>query len=149
MWRELINRLSDKHRFNPPVAASTVASAEETLGILLPTELKASLRETNGVEDAHGAGLIWSAERIAHDNLEFRQSLAFRELYKPFDSLLFFADSGNGDQFAFAILDGVVRHPDVFVWEHENDSRTWVAASLESYLALRLTGNLIIQRRAG
>ena len=42
----------------------------------------------------------------------------------PFDSLLLFGQLGNGDLFAHPVLDGAVRE-DVFVWDHEDDSRTW------------------------
>ncbi len=47
----------------------------------------------------------------------------FANLYMPFEAMLFFADAdaGNGDQFAFVIRD---RPADVFVWDHETDSRT-------------------------
>jgi hypothetical protein len=60
----------------------------------------------------------------------------------PFDHLLFFADAGNGDHFAFALHAGVVRRPDVFAWNHEDDSRNWAAPSLEKYLEWWLTGRL-------
>lgn len=60
----------------------------------------------------------------------------------PFDPLLFFGDAGNGDQYGFVILDGVVRQGDVFVWNHENDSRSWVAPSLERYLDWASSGTL-------
>ncbi len=49
----------------------------------------------------------------------------------PFDPFLFFGDNGGGDQFAF------VRTPerdDVFVWDHETDSRNWISPSLQSFL---------------
>jgi hypothetical protein len=62
----------------------------------------------------------------------------------PFDNLLFFADAGNGDQFAFPIQAGEVRRPDVFCWNHEDDSRIWVAPSLEKYLEWWLTGKLTV-----
>ena len=37
---------------------------------------------------------------------------------------------------------GVARGPrdDVFVWDHENDSRTWFASSLHQYLEWFMTG---------
>jgi hypothetical protein len=62
----------------------------------------------------------------------------------PFDSFLFFGDAGNGDQFAFTICGGIVRRPDVFAWDHENDSRSWVAPSLRSYLDWWLTGKITL-----
>ena len=58
---------------------------------------------TNGVEGEYGLGVIWPLERIVDDNVRFRNDAQFRGLYEPFDPLLFFADGGNGDQFA---LDG-------------------------------------------
>lgn len=51
----------------------------------------------------------------------------------PFDPLLFFGDAGNGDQFAFRLVSGL-RDKDIYVWNHENDSRTWVGPSLSRYL---------------
>lgn len=54
----------------------------------------------------------------------FRQSVDFRELYMPFDCLLFIADAGNGDQFAYSIVGGAIRRDDIFAWDHENDSRS-------------------------
>ena len=56
----------------------------------------------------------------------------------------FFADAGNGDQFAFGIIDKKIRNRDIFVWNHENDSREWVAPSLEKYLEWGATGKLKI-----
>ena len=117
-------------------------SVETSLGVVLPDELKALLQESNGMEGPYGLGLIWSAEQIAKDNLNFRQFPGFKELYMPFDHLLFIAEAGNGDQFAFAILDGEIRNPDIFIWDHENDSRIWVAPSLKVYLEWLLTGKL-------
>jgi hypothetical protein len=108
----------------------------------LPADLAEVLLESNGIDGEYGLGLIWPAERIVADNRRFREYRDFRELYMPFDPLLFFADAGNGDQFAFVILDGAVRRPDVFAWDHENDSRTWVAPSLKTYLEWWLTGRL-------
>lgn len=60
----------------------------------------------------------------------------------PFDSLLFFGDAGNGDQFAYAVCDGEIRRPDIFVWDHETDSRSRIARSLESYLERTIEGTL-------
>ena len=58
----------------------------------------------------------------------------------PFDDLLFFADDGGGDQFAFAIhADGQIHKPDVFRWEHESDGRVWFATGLSDYVSRRLS----------
>ena len=53
-----------------------------------------------------------------------------------------FADAGNGDQFAFPIVGGSIRGTDVFAWDHENDSRSWVAPSLQTYLEGWLSGKI-------
>jgi hypothetical protein len=144
MWLELISKLSDDCEFNLPAAFAEILAVEESLVVALADELKGLLKETNGVNDKYGSGLIWSIERIQHDNIEFRTTEDFKDLYMPFDSLLFFADAGNGDQFAFTILDGEIRRNDIFVWNHENDSRTWAASNLKQYLEWSLNGKLQI-----
>jgi SMI1 / KNR4 family (SUKH-1) len=68
----------------------------------------------------------------------FRANPEFARLYMPFD-LLFFADAGNGDQFAFVLRDS---RKVVFVWDHESDSRRWVARDLDTYLTWWLDGTL-------
>lgn len=144
MWLELISQLSQDLQFHLPAPLNEIASVESELEVSLPKELKNLLQESNGVEGSYGLGLIWSTERIKRDNLSFRHSSDFKDLYMPFDHLLFFADAGNGDQFAFAVLNNKIRNPDVFVWNHENDSREWVAPSLEKYLEWWLNGKLKI-----
>ncbi|MFB6579458.1 SMI1/KNR4 family protein [Streptomyces sp. NPDC056402] len=81
--------------------------------------------------DEDGTDVVWSAAQIARSNEEFRTREDLRSLYMPFDGLLFFGDNGGGDQFALPISPA---RPDVFVWDHENDSRTWVASSMEEHL---------------
>ncbi len=144
MWRELISSLCEDCEFNQPAVFSEIAAVEEALAIKLPDDLKDLLKETNGISGQYGLGLIWSAERIQSDNIEFRTTADFKDLYMPFDPLLFFADAGNGDQFAFRILNGEIRYNDVFVWNHEDDSRAWAATSLKRYLESWLSGNLKI-----
>jgi hypothetical protein len=62
----------------------------------------------------------------------------------PFDALLFFGDAGNGDQFAYGILDGEVRMPDIFAWDHENDSRYWVAPDLRQFIEWWAEGRIAL-----
>ena len=144
MWLELISKLEQDSNFHSPATLYDVVSVESELEISLPKELKDLLEESNGVEGVYGLGLIWNTERIKRDNLAFRASAHFKDLYMPFDHLLFFADAGNGDQFAFAILNREIRNPDIFVWNHENDSREWIAPSLEKHLEWWLSGKLKI-----
>ena len=70
--------------------------------------------------------------------------MCIRDSYMPFDCLLFFSDAGNGDQFAYTIAGGEVRRPDIFVWNHEDDSRAWVSSSLRSFLPDWISGKLAV-----
>lgn len=134
MYKELITKLDNECEFNSAASYFEILSVEEELNVTLPDELKDLLREANGIEYDFGAGLIWSTERIKSDNIEFRTTADFKDLYMPFDCLLFFGDAGNGDQFAYSILNGEIRRNDIFEWNHEDDSRTWAAASLRQHL---------------
>jgi len=141
-WQEFIQNLTSDFAFHSPAMLDEVEKVESSLGVLFPDELKSLLQESDGIEGPYGLGLIWNVEKIKKNNLDLRQIPDFKELYMPFDHLLFFADAGNGDQFAFGILDGEIRNLDIFIWNHENDSRTWVAPSLGVYLEWSLNGKL-------
>jgi hypothetical protein len=140
VWREQVQRLCTDSEFNRPASHDALDIAEETLRIELPTELRTLLLESDGVKGEYGLRLVWPLDRIVADNIAFRSNADFRRLYMPFDHLLFFADAGNGDQFGFSILDNEIRRSDVYVWNHENDSRTWVAPTRGKYLQWWLTG---------
>jgi hypothetical protein len=144
MWRERINSLTAKAEFSAPVTAASIAIAEQAIGVRLPADLVAVLNESDGISGEYGLGLLWKIERIKEENRRFRSIPDFKDLYMPFDSLLFFGDAGNGDQFAYTVLQGEVRRDDIFVWDHENDSRTWVAPSLGVFYDWWLTGKLKI-----
>lgn len=134
MWRELLRRWSPETSFAQPASPGRIHEVEAALGVGLPAELAGLLLECDGVDGSDGLGLIWPSARIIADNLAFRANADLAERYMPFDPLLFFADAGNGDQFAFAVTARKVRRPDVFAWDHEDDSRRWVAPSLVKYL---------------
>ncbi|WP_025147863.1 MULTISPECIES: SMI1/KNR4 family protein [Bacillus] len=51
---------------------------------------------------------------------------------------------GNGDLFGYSILNGIVQRDDIHVWNHENDSRTWVAPSLETFMEWWESGKITI-----
>ena len=124
--------------FRPPVQAEAVASAETTLGHSLPNDLGQVLAESDGIEGEYGLGLVWSLDRITADNASFRTDESFRDLFMPFDGLVFFADAGNGDQFALSLTGNC----EVYVWDHETDSRSWVAPSVMAYLEGWMTGRI-------
>jgi hypothetical protein len=142
MWRELITSLHPDAKFNEPASPDGIQTLEHALGVALPPELRALLIESNGVQGEYSLDLIWPTDRIMQDNLRFRTSVDFKDIYMPFDPLLFFADAGNGDQFAFVILDNLVRSHNIFAWNHEDDSRTWVAPSLDRYLEWVANGTI-------
>jgi hypothetical protein len=144
MWREKIQSLTKEAVFKERANEQTLADLESKLEVSLPDELKTLLLESDGVDGEYGLGLVWPSKRILLDNQNFRSNQNFADLYMSFNSLLFFADAGNGDQFAFAIRNGQIRSSDVYVWNHENDSRNWVAPSLEKYLTWWLDGSIEI-----
>jgi len=125
----------------PPASASSLSEAAGRLGHELPAELMSLLSESDGVEGEYGMGLIWPIDQILKENLALREDVDLARLYMPFGSLLFFGDAGNGDLFALVPHTG---RPDVFAWNHENDSRTWVASRLGQYLEWWLTGKIVL-----
>ncbi|MBX9626394.1 MAG: SMI1/KNR4 family protein [Gemmataceae bacterium] len=141
MWKELIRRFEPAARFRDPVTPAELVAAEARLGSPLPAELRDCLLETNGVETEY-AVLLWGVGRIADDNHLFRTNPEFRDLYMAFDQLLFFADAGNGDQFGYRMLPGAGLDTEIYVWNHEDDSRTWAASGLARFLESWLTGML-------
>ncbi len=144
MWVDLIKELTKKYKFQLPVTESQLLELESMLHVELPKSLKGLLLESNGVIDEYGCDIIWTIERIKKDNLEFRKKNDFKELYMPFDHLLFFADAGNGDQFAFPILNGKIVKNDIYVWNHEDDSRTWISTSLSSFIKGWINGTISV-----
>lgn len=134
MWKDFIRSSTDQYEFNKPLSEEKMLEAEKKLFINIPNELKSLLKESNGIYGEYGLNLIWNIKRIVEDNLSFRNSSDFKDLYMPFDCLLFFGDNGNGDQFAYSILNGVINKNDIYVWNHEDDSRIWVAPSLKHLL---------------
>lgn len=130
MWRELALEFSNVE-LHGPAPEGALSIIEERLGQAIPLSLRSLLEETDGINAEYGTEVVWSADRILTENVSLRNNEHFQTLYMPFDALLFFGDNGGGDQFAF------VRTPereDVFVWDHETDSRSWVSPSLEKFL---------------
>ncbi|MEU2720399.1 SMI1/KNR4 family protein [Streptomyces smyrnaeus] len=134
-WKTAVHQSCPEAEFGEPVHPDRVADAEQRLGCRLPSQLADLLRETDGIVGHDGVDTVWTLGRIVEDNLRFWSDSGFAALYMPFQPLLFFGDNGGGDQFAF------VRTPpraDIFVWEHEDDSRRWVAGDLWDYLGRSL-----------
>jgi hypothetical protein len=142
VWRELVAALDEKASFSPPASQAQLAGAEAQLGCELPPHLHTLLAEADGIECGDGLGVVWPLSRIVADNERFRTTS--QEGYMPFDSLLFFADAGNGDQFAFPMTASRTPREEVFARDHEDDSRRWFAASLRDYLQGWLSGELTV-----
>ena len=142
MWRELLLDLDASCRFTPAASRSALADARNKLGCRLPKELADLWRETDGVEDRYANYVVAPVEIATAWNVDFRTRRRFRTLYMPFDHLLFFGAIGNGNLAAYRVLNGLVRDRDVYVWDHENDSRMWVAPNLERFFESYLDGRL-------
>jgi hypothetical protein len=141
MWRELIEQHTPQARLASPATERALFRAEETLGHLLPDDLVKLLGETDGVVDANGYDLVFSAEQLLQSNLEMRTYPALKRLYMSFEELLFFSDvPGDGNLFAYALVpEG---RPDIFVWDHRTDNRRCVAPSLEHFIGSWPTGRI-------
>ena len=142
-WHELVQGFNLGCTFNPPASEEVLAEVEEAFGIAVPKELSGLWRECNGIKEKYGTG-IWSAEETIRENLELRSYPEQNDLYMSFDPLFCFAWAGNGDLFFFPIQAGGIHKPDIFTWNHENDSRTWVASDLETFVCRWFQGQLQI-----
>ncbi|WP_043262669.1 SMI1/KNR4 family protein [Streptomyces sp. CT34] len=140
MWKHVALEVFPEAGFREPTEASQLTEAETRLGRTLPEELKQLLLESDGVIGPTHVDTVWTIDQIVEQNLLFWSDESFAQLYMPFDALLFFGDDGGGDQFAFVQKP---QRPDVFVWEHETDSRRWVANNLQDFLrrSLRAGGD--------
>ncbi|WP_243522015.1 SMI1/KNR4 family protein [Bacillus pseudomycoides] len=134
MWEKFIRNISEEYVFNAPAKIKRIEEINNKFKIELPDELQSLLKETDGINDEYGGYLVWSTSRIIEGNSNLRSYDDFKDLYMPFDCLLFIADAGNGDLFAYSILNGSIQKEDIYVWNHENDSRTWVAPSLKKFI---------------
>ena len=134
MWKEYIQSATLVIILQSPQLNLTLIKSKEQLDVDLPTDLLELFSETNGVFDEFNCPLIWSTNQIIKDNLFFRTFNDYKDIYMPFDHLFFFSDAGNGDLFGFPILNGSIQRDDVFVWDHESDSRKWVASSLKDFI---------------
>ncbi|WP_366292726.1 SMI1/KNR4 family protein [Paenibacillus sp. AN1007] len=143
MWKEYFKGISEECTFSSPAPADEILKVESLFHVTLPSELKEILLETNGVRAIYDLGLIWSADRIKNENRHYRDD-HFQEYYMPFNNLIFFGESGIGDLFAFPVTGEGLCRGDVFVWNHENDSRKWVAPSVSKYVEWSLQGKIKI-----
>lgn len=139
-WKTIILGHDPSAELATVVGEETIAEAERVLQVTFPPDFRSLFFETGGITADYGTGVIWKLSDIISRNNEFRSSTEFRELYMPFDNLLFFGDDGGGDQFALAIhADGIVHKPDIYRWEHETDARSWFSSGLFQFFEKRLS----------
>ncbi|MEU0465173.1 SMI1/KNR4 family protein [Amycolatopsis sp. NPDC006131] len=124
--------------FRPPATEAELQACEATLGHAIPDELRRLLAETNGIVDEMESPLLWNTQRISAENVYFRTSPDVQGLYMPFEGLVFFSDAGNGDQFGVSLSVG----NEVYAWDHEDDSRMWVAQTVLDFLQGWMTGTI-------
>ncbi|HLS01635.1 MAG TPA: SMI1/KNR4 family protein [Beutenbergiaceae bacterium] len=131
VWRELIVEMYPEADLHGPADEVALAEVEKRLMLPLPFELASLLRETDGVTNEYGDAVVWGARRLVEDNLGMRREPDYRQLYAPFDEMIFFGDSDMGPQFAYVHTD---YGPGIVVWDHETDRRRLVVVSLRDYL---------------
>lgn len=144
MWRELVQQICKICIFFPAATQQQIAELEASLRTKLSVDLISLLFETNGIGKDTELNTIFSVEKIKSVNLDFRSAPEFQDIFAPFDLLLFFAEAGNGDYFAFEITNNEVIKPNIWVWNHEDDGRRIIASSLDKYLIGWLSGNISI-----
>ncbi|WP_339251034.1 SMI1/KNR4 family protein [Sporosarcina sp. FSL W8-0480] len=142
MWLDYISTISNEYSFTPPATETEINEIKEALNVEVPVKLLELYSETNGVFDVFNCPLIWTTSQIVKENMFFRNSHVFKDLYMPFDHLLFISDNGCGDLFGYKIVNGTIKAEDIYVWNHEDDSRTWVAPSLEVFIKGWITGEI-------
>lgn len=151
-WKKHITELdlsnkTSSFNFNVPASNSLMEYMQAQFELKeLPGELEELYLQTNGVEELIGeqkiGELIWPVDRVVETNKGYRTQPDFKRHYMSFDQLLFISDAGNGDLFGFVTLNGMFERQDIFTWNHETDSRTWVAPDLKTFLKWWTNGTI-------
>lgn len=131
MWKEKIISLNADNSFSTitlPATTEQISCLETALKIKLPKDLKSFLEEVNG----DGVTFL-SVEQIIEDNLVLRNF----DYCMPLNCLLFFAENGCGDYFGYSISGNGEIGNNIFLWDHEYDSRKWIANGLEDFIRKR------------
>ena len=131
MWKSKILDLNKDNPFseiNHPATETQISEIGLKLKVKIPHELEELLREVNG-----DVTTFLSTEQIIRDNLSLRELDSFM----PLDVFLFFAENGCGDYFGYAIRKNGEIDDNIFMWDHESDSRKWVAQGLDQFIERR------------
>jgi hypothetical protein len=101
-----------------PVSLRARKIAELKLKMPMPEDLWSFYRFSNGLL-YYGRNLIYPLDRM----IEVNKLSRALDINMPVDHLLFFGETGDGDQYAFGRrIDGQYHHL-IFVWRHETDER--------------------------
>ena len=144
MWKEYLHDVSNECQFESPATETEIASIKKELGMDLPNQLAALYNETNGVFGNYGISFVWSTEQIVRENLFLRSLQEEQDFMQPVDHFLFFSDAGNGDLFAYLRENDTTWNENIYVWDHEDDSRRPIAPSIETFLKGWITGEISV-----
>ena len=146
MWKDYLISISKECQFKSPATEADISLIKRELDIDLPEKLADLCKETNGVFGNYGISFIWSTEQMVKENLFFgaiqKQSDSMRSW--SLDTILFFSDAGNGDLFGYLIENGSIQNDDIYVWNHEDDSRRVIASSLEEFIKGWILGEISV-----
>jgi SMI1 / KNR4 family (SUKH-1) len=128
-WRVLAQAASLR-LVTPAPAEAAVADAERVLGSRLSESLRDLYAHSDGLTDEWGYAYVLPISELRQQNQYFR--MAFGDLYMSFDDLILFGQLGNGDMLFQPRVPQ--DNENVFVWDHEDDSRAWRATDVADAL---------------
>jgi hypothetical protein len=123
-WHELAAEAN--LRLTPPPRQEAVREAEQKLGCHFASSLRSCYQQTDAVTDEWGYAYILPVADLVQQNQQLRTQ--YRDLYMSFDDLIAFGQLGNGDLFFQPLAPP--GNDNVFVWDHEDDSRRWYATDV-------------------
>lgn len=144
MWKKYVSSISKDYQFKAPATKNELQVIQEELNVELPMALAELYSETNGVYGDYGVSYIWSTQQLVKENMFFRTLHEYRDSMMPLHNFLFFSDAGNGDLFGYSLLNGRVHDDNIYVWNHEDDSRIVIASSLEEFIEGWFTGRISV-----
>lgn len=138
MFLELLKPFMADNKYikpDPPATAEMILSAEKSMGVDFPDELKALLSEFDG--DRY---LCFSCNKIVETNQSVREGLS--ECYEGLCDLLFIAGNGCGDYYGYRSENKVCMPGSIIIWEHETNETHEVARSLAEMIGLYYTDRI-------
>ena len=119
--------------FHSPATEQALQALEREFSITLPEQLRELLLQTDGVDDEFDCPIVDGVPEIAAMNRAARD--ASHDHCMPLDHLFFVSSCyGNGDLVGYGLRRDRWPHPALFRWDHEDDSRTWLAPDLKTFL---------------